>query len=170
MKKMSPSPPDLATMSEAYKELLETVIHKVQHSREHLQKVIDNVRCDMVARGRLNEPDATHLGQFLQCDLAGAGHYLQKTGQELSAWLGFEETLLESTFWQLFSAAADQTTTELTDIKLQATYAEYHTGEITGLGTLLCDHCSETLHFHKPGHIPPCPQCHGTRFHRQHFS
>ena len=25
------------------------------------------------------------------------------------------------------------------------------------------------LHFHNPGHIPPCPKCNNTHFHRQHI-
>lgn len=29
-----------------------------------------------------------------------------------------------------------------------------------------CDKCNAFLHFHKPGHIPPCAKCHGTHFHR----
>ncbi|MCK5669240.1 MAG: hypothetical protein KAI15_09155, partial [Gammaproteobacteria bacterium] len=40
------------------------------------------------------------------------------------------------------------------------------TGEIAGFGTLVCDECGEKLHFHKSGHIPPCPKCHKTSFHR----
>jgi NADH pyrophosphatase NudC (nudix superfamily) len=44
---------------------------------------------------------------------------------------------------------------------------EYHTGEITGIGTLFCDNCGHSLHFSKTGHIPPCPHCSHTRFHRE---
>jgi Zn finger protein HypA/HybF involved in hydrogenase expression len=54
-------------------------------------------------------------------------------------------------------------------LKMQAELAEYHSGEIIGLGTLACDKCGEKLHFHNPGRIPPCPKCHGTHFHREHI-
>jgi len=43
----------------------------------------------------------------------------------------------------------------------------YRTGEMTGPGTLVCDKCEEHLHFHKVGHIPPCPKCHAVNFHRK---
>ena len=42
----------------------------------------------------------------------------------------------------------------------------YHTGEVTGPGTLVCAECGKELHFHKAGHIPPCPGCRGTRYRR----
>ena len=52
-------------------------------------------------------------------------------------------------------------------LREQAELAGYHTGEITGPGTLVCDNCGEELHFHKPSRIPPCPKCKGTSFHRK---
>ena len=42
----------------------------------------------------------------------------------------------------------------------------YHTGEISGPGTLLCVACGTELHLHKTGRIPPCPKCHATQFKR----
>lgn len=69
----------------------------------------------------------------------------------------------------MFSVAAEKTATELMLLKLQAESAGYHTGELTGLGTLVCDQCGDKLHFQKPGHGPPCPKCSSTHFHRQHL-
>ncbi len=157
-------------MGEAYKELLQKAVHNARHSGERLSHTLTHLRSEIAALGQVSDRDSDRLGQFVQRDLTEAAHYLSKTGQELSTWLGFEEALIESTFWRLFSEAADQTTTELADIALQAAHADYHTGEIAGLGTLTCDSCGEKLHFHKPGHLPPCPKCHSTHFHRQVFS
>ena len=42
----------------------------------------------------------------------------------------------------------------------------YHAGEITGPGTLVCAACGAEVHMHQPGHIPPCPKCHGIQFKR----
>ena len=62
---------------------------------------------------------------------------------------------------------ADKTTLALLRMKKNAHQPyDYHTGEIAGFGTLICDECGEKLHFHKAGHIPPCPKCHKTSFHR----
>jgi len=47
--------------------------------------------------------------------------------------------------------------------------SKYHSGEITGLGTLECDQCGEKVHFQKPSKIPACAKCNGTVFHRQKF-
>ena len=82
-------------------------------------------------------------------------------------WLVFETTLLESETLDLLLKAADKTTVKLLQLKKDTQQiSTYHTGEITGLGTLVCDQCDEKLHFHKAGKIPPCPKCHATVFHR----
>ncbi|MEE9491971.1 MAG: hypothetical protein V3W04_01145, partial [Gammaproteobacteria bacterium] len=45
----------------------------------------------------------------------------------------------------------------------------YHTGEVTGPGTLHCAECEEILTFHQPGKIPQCPKCHSTTYHRKQY-
>ena len=118
---------------------------------------------------KLLEEDAsefTQMAQWIMRDLIAAAQHLNESGQELKDWLGFDLTLIKNELWQRFTEAADKTTLELLKLKQIAANAEYHTGEIVGLGSLICDQCQAQLHFYKPGHIPPCAKCHGTRFHR----
>lgn len=42
----------------------------------------------------------------------------------------------------------------------------YRTGEITSAGSLTCQACGQKVHLKKTGHIPPCPKCNGTLFHK----
>jgi predicted RNA-binding Zn-ribbon protein involved in translation (DUF1610 family) len=43
---------------------------------------------------------------------------------------------------------------------------EWHTGEVVGIGTFECKSCGEVIHFHKPGHMPPCPKCRSSKYRR----
>jgi predicted RNA-binding Zn-ribbon protein involved in translation (DUF1610 family) len=71
-----------------------------------------------------------------------------------------EERLLD-----VFAKVADKTRLELAQLKAQAKWSEeYHTGEITSIGTLACKACDTLVHFKKTGRIPPCPKCHQTVF------
>jgi pyruvate-formate lyase-activating enzyme len=106
------------------------------------------------------------MAQWIKRDLIAAAQHLNESGQELKDWLGFDLKLIKSELWQQFTEATDKTTLELLKLKKIAANAEYHTGEIIGLGTLICDQCNAQLHFYKASHIPPCAKCHGTRFHR----
>lgn len=87
---------------------------------------------------------------------------------ELGDWFRFDVELVEDRLRDWFSTLTDTTRTTLDELAQNAEVAEWHTGEITGPGTLRCDQCKHDLHFHKVGHIPPCSNCHATKFHRVH--
>ena len=115
----------------------------------------------------LTEEDAEKLSAWLKRDIDDAIDHMSDADSKFVDWLGFKTELLESTFLQMLLDTADPTTVELKQIKERAEHPhEYHTGEITGPGTLICDECDEKLHFYKAGKIPPCPKCHETRYHR----
>lgn len=164
----------LDTLGEAYEKMLERAMNNFHAAEEKsaqlLHKLIDEARDKAIELKELSEEDAEKISTYLKRDINDAARYLSETGHELKDWLGFETALLESEVLDLLLKAADDTTLKLIQLKENAQQAtRYHTGEITGLGTLVCDQCSEQLHFHRAGKIPPCPKCHATRFHR-HFS
>jgi hypothetical protein len=169
MKDLLPPRDPIEAMGEAYELLLESALRKAHQSGAAVHHMIDAVRNDIVALNKFSDDEIDKLEEYVRRDLIDAAEYVNKTGKGLKDWLGFDVALMKHEFWERFSEAADQTTTAQYQLKRQAENAGYHTGELTGLGTLVCDKCGEKLQFHKPGHIPPCPKCNGTHFHRQRF-
>jgi hypothetical protein len=171
MTKLTPPHDPLEALGEAYELLLDKTVEKAHQAKVKsgpvLHQLIDEVAQKSSDVTELAGEEAVKIGEYLKRDLIDAASYLEKTGKELKDWLGFDLTLLKDRLRNDFSQAADQTTIELLKLKEQAAEAGYHTGEITGPGTLFCDECGEKLHFHKAGHIPPCPKCQSTRFHRE---
>lgn len=167
-----PAPKDPAeVMGQAYERLLETAMkdaEKLEHKTgPALHDLIDKAREKLSELGEFTEEELEKASEYLKRDLRDAAEYLVETGEDLKSWLGFDIKLLEDRMAEAFFKAADQTTVELNLLREQAELAGYHTGEVVGPGTLVCDNCGEELHFHKPGHIPPCPKCGGTTFHRK---
>jgi len=162
---------DDPAVGHAYERLLEKALDEAQRVQKRgmpkLHQIIDTVRHDVSQLGALGEEHAEKLAEYLKRDLEDAATFLSETGRELKEWWGFDRILLERQLLENFTQAADQTTVELEALQKAALAAEYRTGEITGPGTLQCDACGEVLHFYKPGHIPPCPSCRKTHFHRQ---
>lgn len=172
MKEMPPPKDPVELIGQAYEKLLETAmedVEKLEHkSGPALHRLIDNARDKLSELGELAEEESERISEYLKRDLRDAAEYIEETGEEFRNWLGFETALIEDRLKNLFAKAADQTIVELNKLRGKAESAGYHTGEITGPGTLVCDKCGEELHFYKPGHIPPCPKCKGTEFHRKH--
>ena len=113
----------------------------------------------------LSREEIDHVSDYLRRDLHDAARFMSESGKQLSDWLHFDLTLVEKEMIKHFASAVDRTGLELDQLNHDLEAAlHYKTGEITGIGTLACEACKHTLHFHKTGHIPPCPSCHATKF------
>lgn len=171
MTTLKPPHDPVEALGEAYELLLEKTLAKTRAlervTARAVHDMVDKARDELVDLGRVTEKEGEELAAALKRDLTEAARYLQETGRDLRDWLGFDLELLEDRFREDFFAAADQTTVALNALRLAAEAAEYHSGEITGPGTLVCLACGERLHFKRAGRLPPCPRCHGTRFRRQ---
>jgi hypothetical protein len=118
--------------------------------------------------GELSREEIQKLSDYLQRDIHDAAHALTDNGRQLADWLEFDLDLAESKFGEWVAKVANPTTLELQLWRERAKTGEWHTGEITGAGTLVCDSCGEDINFDKPGHIPPCPKCKGTVFTKEY--
>ena len=117
--------------------------------------------------GELTQEEAEKTAEYLKRDLHDAAEFLADEDNELRQWLRFDIELVEDRIIDALSLLVDHTKVDLADFAEQAQrFGEWHTGEITGPGTLVCKECGEVLHFHKTGHIPPCPKCHGSAYRR----
>ena len=132
-----------------------------------LRDALASAKDQAVHLGELSKDEAELISTYLRRDLQDAGEYVKQQRGELGDWLRFDIDLIEKNIWDSLSLLVDKTTIELEALRERADqFGEWHTGEITGPGTLVCDACGEEIHFLQTGHIPPCPKCHGTVFKR----
>ena len=113
----------------------------------------------------LSREEVDKVADYLRRDLHDAATFMSESGKQLSDWLHFDLELVEKEMMNRFAKAADRTKLELDQLNYDLEAAlHYKTGQITGIGTLECEACGHTLHYHKTGRIPPCPTCHKTAF------
>ncbi|AUB78919.1 MULTISPECIES: zinc ribbon-containing protein [Spiribacter] len=154
-----------------YERMLERVRERLESTGDAVEKgfheALDAARERSVALGELTREEADRVAEWLQRDLEDAAEYVGRARGTYADWLHMDLQLVENWIWDRFSSVADQTRLQWQALnrQLQAA-ARYHTGEVTGPGTLVCRDCGEVLHFKRTGHIPPCPKCHGSRFER----
>lgn len=149
----------------------DSLLHKTRELMEETEKefapkvqyALDTAKEKLSALEELTVEETEKLADYLKRDLVDAAEF----GGELKDWLQFETALIEDRLLDAFSTMVDHTREELDRIRAEAIrFGEWHTGEITSIGTLQCKQCGELLHFHKSGHIPPCPKCQGTSYKR----
>jgi Zinc-ribbon containing domain len=133
-----------------------------------LQKAIDLARQQAVHLGEITQDEAEAIGNYIKRDVNDAAEYLMETSHEFSEWLMLDIEIIEQKILELFLSVADKTRLELEELAhphCDITH-EYHSGEITGPGTLLCASCGQRVQFHTTHRIPPCPKCHHTVYKR----
>jgi len=155
----------------AYEELLKRTHEAMAHARQEtapaLRELLDKARDNMVELGELTREEAAKVAEYVERDIKDAAEYLARTGEDLRQWWRFDVSQIQERMLEMFTSVADQTNVQLQNWARQAHQAAgYHTGEITGPGTLICAACGAELQMHKTGHIPPCPKCHAILFRR----
>jgi predicted RNA-binding Zn-ribbon protein involved in translation (DUF1610 family) len=152
---------------EAYNRMLERTRAGMGEAGKGMQHALDAAMEKASELGELSREEAEKVSEYVKRDLQDAAEFISESGDELRDWLRFDMAVVENSLLDLFSDMVDHTRDALTRLELRANaLGEWHTGEITSIGTLQCKGCGEKLHFHHTGHIPPCPKCHGTAFRR----
>jgi hypothetical protein len=155
----------------AYDRMTERV-HEFIHDAEEqtlptLQRALDKARQQAIELKELSSDEAAQIAEWFRRDMMDAAAQLKSNGKEFSDWLSFDTSLVEERALELFAKVADNTRLELDQLAQQAEHAgEYHTGQVTGIGTLVCESCGKAVHFNKTSRIPPCPACSASVFKR----
>jgi len=155
----------------AYETMLERVHASAEKAEQRMPTLSQNLtqaREKAVELGELTREEAEKVAAYLERDMHDAAVYIADTGQQLREWWNFDLKQMENRLLDMFIGVADQTSVQLREMEETLRQAQiYHTGEVTGPGTLVCSGCGKTMDFAKPGRIPPCPKCHATEFRRQ---
>ena len=169
--KKGPSIDPFDVLSQAYETMYENVASNLHTVKDKtgpvLHDLIEEAKSKIHDLDEVTEEDRQNLTTWLKRDFDEAVNFVSETEYAFKDWIGFETSLITSTFIDRMLDVADRTTLELLRMKDNAHQpAKYHTGEIAGFGTLICDECGEKLHFHRANKIPSCPKCNHTSFHR----
>jgi polyhydroxyalkanoate synthesis regulator phasin len=156
----------------AYDQMMDHATSALEHARSDtvpgIKNLLEAARDKTVEMGDLTREEADKVIGYIHRDLEHAAEYMEENRRELSDWLRFDIQLLEQRVAKVFGRMVDHTREILDEFAVRADSAGWKTGEVVGPGTLHCKNCRQVLHFHKTGHIPPCPKCKHTLYEREH--
>jgi len=162
-------PPD--RLIHAYDRMLQRTEHTLAmaaaHSELVLSRALDMARDKALGLGELTREEADKVHDFVTRDLYAAGQHLAMEERDIADWLRLSLLAIEKELLNRFSGLAQTAKFELKHLeKARRRFDEWHTGEVTTIGTLRCRHCGEVIHFERTARIPPCPKCHTSVFER----
>jgi len=132
-----------------------------------LSHTLNMARDKAIELGELTREEADKVHDFVTRDLYAAGRHLAMEERDIADWLRLDLLAIEKELLNRFSGLAQAAKFELKHLeKARKRFDEWHTGEVTTIGTLRCRHCGEHVHFERTARIPPCPKCHTSVFER----
>lgn len=155
----------------AYDQMMERAKEGLKDLQEDtqpkLEKALQAAKQKAMELKEITREEAEEVTQYVKRDLHDIADNVKQQGREISDWLRLDTLIAESEIVDRLSTLTERAKLEINHLKNSISrYDEWHTGEITGIGTLQCAKCGKDLHFNKTGHIPPCPSCHATVFKR----
>lgn len=151
-------------------------IHAYNKFMQHLHETLgDNgSMADAIAIARNKTSDSSDLTDeemdqvthYVKRDLDhAAGNIAENSEDSFQQWLKFDIDLIEDFAFDAFMDLADKTRVELAILEQKAkNYHPYHSGEITGPGTFVCEECGKEIAFKTTSQIPECPNCKAKTF------
>jgi site-specific recombinase XerD len=142
-------------LHETMDETIHSLADALEISKEKTRKSTD-----------LTKDEIDQVSDYVKRDIEHAAHGLSETKdtESLSEWFKFDIELVENFALDAFLSLADKTRLELAKLEQLAELNTYHTGDITGPGTFVCDQCDKQIAFKSTSEIPECPACHGKTF------
>ena len=151
-------------LAQKTKEFLEQAEEKSEHAFEN---ALEKAKQMLVDAGEFTKKEAEDLRDYLRRDLETTESDLRRWSEQ--AQKALNPSRVGTGFLNLVSSLVDETSGVLGKLGEKVNDAlTYHTGEITGPGTLTCTKCGKEMHRENSGHIPPCSGCKGTTF-RKHY-
>jgi len=138
-----------------------------EHSKETVARVTETLKKDLASTAEALRPRVEALAgdaERLRGELRSrGGAFWQEATEGTSAFLEVSRDKGGELLVKVSRAVAEWS--RLFGDKLDGMLV-YHTGEVTHGGEFRCTGCGATVGLKKPGHLPPCPKCHGTEFRR----
>ncbi len=125
-----------------------------------LQQALNRASERLIEVGDITVAEAAQISSFIKRDINDAAEYLMESSAEFTDWLMLDIEIVERKIVDLFLSVADTTRIELDQLKQTSTeHARYHTGEVTGPGTLECVECGKLIAYPTTSVIFRCPEC-----------
>ncbi|KFX06695.1 hypothetical protein KP22_00955 [Pectobacterium betavasculorum] len=151
-----------------YRELMASVTARLNNGERDLDSLVLSARKTLQDSSELTQKEIEQVIQAVQRDLEEFGRSYSESQDEFTDSV-FMRVIKES-LWQELADITDKTQLEWREIFKDVNHhGVYHSGEVVGLGNLVCENCHHHIAFYTPEVLPLCPKCSHDLFHRQPF-
>lgn len=156
-------------VAQYYREVVASLTDRLRNGERDIDALVDSARKRFDNSGELTRTELNELIRAIRRDLEEFALSYSESQSSLNDSV-FLRVIKES-LWQELADITDKTQLEWREVFQDLNHhGVYHSGEVVGLGNLVCEHCHFHLAVYTPDKLPHCPKCGHDEFHRQPFN
>ncbi|HEY0207795.1 zinc ribbon-containing protein [Acerihabitans sp.] len=155
-------------VAQYYRQLLASLSQQLEQGERNIDTLVEDARQRLLATGDLTPAEVDNVTRAVRRDLEEfARSYDESRAEDTDSV--FTRVIKES-LWQELADITDKTQLEWQEVfKDVSHHGVYSSGEVVGLGNLVCERCRHSLAFYTPEVLPLCPECGFDQFQRRPF-
>ena len=155
-------------VAQIYRELVGTLTERLRNGERDIDALVSQARAKVAQTSELTRTEIDELLRAVRRDLEEFAMSYGESQEDESDSV-FLRVIKES-IWQELADITDKTQLEWREVfKDVSHHGVYHSGEVVGLGNLVCEKCHHHLAFYTPEVLPLCPKCGHDQFQRRPF-
>ncbi|NWC64683.1 zinc ribbon-containing protein [Cedecea sp. P7760] len=155
-------------VAQFYRELIESLSERLRKGERDIDALVASARKQMNDTGELTRTEIEEVTRAVRRDLEEFARSYGESQDEFTDSV-FMRVIKES-LWQELADITDKTQLEWREVfKDLSHHGVYHSGEVVGLGNLVCENCHHQIAIYTPDVLPVCPKCGHNQFHRRPF-
>ncbi|MFU0446348.1 zinc ribbon-containing protein [Pseudocitrobacter faecalis] len=155
-------------VAQFYRELVTTLTERLRNGERDIDALVEQARARVIQTGELTRTEVDELIRAVRRDLEefAVSYSESQDDEEDSVFL----RVIKESIWQELADITDKTQLEWREVFQDLNHhGVYHSGEVVGLGNLVCEKCHFHLAIYTPDVLPLCPKCGYDQFQRRPF-
>lgn len=153
-------------VAQYYRELVASLSERLRNGERDIDALVEQARQRVMQTGELTRTEVDELTRAVRRDLEEFAMSYEES-QEDSVFL----RVIKESLWQELADITDKTQLEWREVFQDLNHhGVYHSGEVVGLGNLVCEKCHYHLAVYTPDVLPLCPKCGHDQFQRRPLS
>lgn len=163
----------MSNITQSYRQLVSSLTERLKNGERDISTLVQDARVRLQHEGKLSEIQIEQLTSAVRRDLH---EFARSYGESQRAVAEDDETdsvffrVIKESLWKELADLTDKTQLEWKEVfKDVSHHGIYHSGEVVGLGNLVCENCHFHLAVYTPEILSRCPKCGNTEFSRRPF-
>src|SRR5471032_1028679 len=153
-------------VAQYYRQLVTSLTERLQNGERDIDVLVQDARATLEREGKLTDLQIEQLTYSVRRDLHEFSRQYAANKQVAAVEDAEEDSvfmrIIKESLWKELADMTDKTQLEWKEVFKDVNHhGIYHSGEVVGLGNLVCENCHFTLAVYTPEVLSKCPKCSG---------